>query len=129
MLKVGESWNEEPESMVYQKRYAESIVFNGEMLVMGGYNQNIGWLNAVEKRSSDGSWTEMEPWTLPRMIFDFCAVQMDENRIMVLGKAYTFCLLGVMAIKISSPFSCSVAFSIIKANFLKFKYSEKAKQI
>merc|ERR1712051_1034325 len=84
-LKVGESWNEETESMVYQKRYAESIVFNGEMLVMGGYNQNIGWLNAVEKRSSDGSWTEMEPWTLPRMIFDFCAVQMDENRIMVLG--------------------------------------------
>ena len=91
-LKVGESWHEEPESMVYQKRYAESIVFNGEMLVMGGYNQNIGWLNAVEKRSSDGSWTEMELWTLPRMIFDFCAVQMDENRIMVLGKAYTFCL-------------------------------------
>ena len=89
MLKVGESWHEEQESMVYQKRYAESIVFNGEMLVMGGYNQNIGWLNAVEKRSSDGSWTEMEPWTLPRMIFDFCAVQMDENRIMVLGKAYT----------------------------------------
>ena len=78
--------------MVYQKRYAESIVFNGEMLVMGGYNQNIGWLNAVEKRSSDGSWTEMEPWTLPRMIFDFCAVQMDENRIMVLGKAYNFCV-------------------------------------
>ena len=89
-IKIGESWHEEPESMVYQKRYAESIVFNGEMLVMGGYNQNIGWLNAVEKRSSDGSWTEMEPWTLPRMIFDFCAVQMDDTRIMVLGKAYTF---------------------------------------
>jgi hypothetical protein len=52
LLKVGESWHEEPESMVYQKRYAESIVFNGEMLVMGGYNQNIGWLNAVEKRHS-----------------------------------------------------------------------------
>lgn len=84
-IKIGESWHEEPESMVYQKRYAESIVFNGEMLVMGGYNQNIGWLNAVEKRSSDGSWTEMEPWTLPRMIFDFCAVQMDDTRIMVLG--------------------------------------------
>ena len=81
--------------MVYQKRYAESIVFNGEMLVMGGYNQNIGWLNAVEKRSSDGSWTEMEPWTLPRMIFDFCAVQMDENRIMVLGKAYNFCIFCI----------------------------------
>ena len=93
-LKVGESWHEEPESMVYQKRYAESIVFNGEMLVMGGYNQNIGWLNAVEKRSSDGSWTEMEPWTLPRMIFDFCAVQMDENRIMVLGKHTLFVSLN-----------------------------------
>ena len=71
---------------------------------MGGYNQNIGWLNAVEKRSSDGSWTEMEPWTLPRMIFDFCAVQMDENRIMVLGKACIFCLTkSKLAIKISSP--------------------------
>jgi len=83
-LKVGESWHSE-QSMVYQKRYAESLVFNGEMMVMGGYNQNMGWLNAVEKRSSDGTWTEMEPWAMPRMIFDFCAVQMDDHRIMVLG--------------------------------------------
>ena len=41
--------------MVCQKRYAESLVFNGEMIVMGGYNQNIGWLNAVEIGSSDGT--------------------------------------------------------------------------
>ena len=39
----------------------------------------------------------MEPWTLPRMIFDFCAVQMDENRIMVLGKAYLHFLSNLMA--------------------------------
>lgn len=83
-LKIGESWHPEG-NMVYQKRYAESLVFNGEMIVMGGYNQNIGWLNAVEKRSSDGTWTEMEAWAMPRMIFDFCAVQMDDHRIMVLG--------------------------------------------
>lgn len=83
-LKIGESWHPAGE-MVYQKRYAESLVFNGEMIVMGGYNQNIGWLNAVEKRSSDGTWTEMEAWAMPRMIFDFCAVQMDDHRIMVLG--------------------------------------------
>jgi len=83
-LKIGESWQPEG-NMVYQKRYAESLVFNGEMIVMGGYNQNIGWLNAVEKRSSDTTWTEMEPWAMPRMIFDFCAVQMDDHRIMVLG--------------------------------------------
>jgi len=55
------------------------------MIVMGGYNQNMGWLNAVEKRSSDGTWTEMEAWAMPRKIFDFCAVQMDDHRIMVLG--------------------------------------------
>jgi len=83
-LKVGEGWHGAGQ-MVYQKRYAESLVFNGEMIVMGGYNQNMGWLNAVEKRSSDGTWTEMEPWAMPRMIFDFCAVQMDDHRIMVLG--------------------------------------------
>ena len=88
-LKVGEGWHAEYNTMVYQKRYAESLVFNGEMIVMGGYNQNMGWLNAVEKRSSDGTWTEMEPWAMPRMIFDFCAVQMDDHRIMVLGKTYS----------------------------------------
>ena len=69
-LKVGEGWHGAGQ-MVYQKRYAESLVFNGEMIVMGGYNQNMGWLNAVEKRSSDGTWTEMEPsimYVLPKTI-------------------------------------------------------------
>ena len=71
--------------MNFKKRYAESLVFNGEMVVMGGYNQNQGWLNFVEKRNADGSFTEMTDWQMPRQIFDFCAVDMGNNKIMVLG--------------------------------------------
>ena len=108
-LKVGEGWHAEYNTMVYQKRYAESLVFNGEMIVMGGYNQNMGWLNAVEKRSSDGTWTEMEPWAMPRMIFDFCAVQMDDHRIMVLGKTYS--IEGSISVHVPSLDSFSTAFS------------------
>ena len=73
--------------MIYKKRYADSLVFNGEMVVMGGYNLNQGWLNAVEKLGQDG-WEEMEEWAMPRLIFDFCAVPMDDTRIMVLGEIH-----------------------------------------
>jgi len=84
-LKIGEqSWYEDG-TMQYRRRYAESIVLNGEMIVMGGYNQNQGWLDAVERRQSDGQFVEMTDWKMPRKIFDFCAVQMDEDRIMLLG--------------------------------------------
>ena len=71
--------------MNFKKRYAESLVFNGEMVVMGGYNQNQGWLDFVEKRSADGSFEVMSDWKLPRQIFDFCAVDMGNGKIMVLG--------------------------------------------
>lgn len=82
----GNSWAPASESMVYQKRYAESLVFNGEMYVLGGYNLNQGWLDVIEKRdSATGKWTEV--WTLPRKIFDSCAVVHD-NKIIVLGKAF-----------------------------------------
>ena len=85
-LKIGERRWVNAGTMRYQKRYAESMVFNGEMIVLGGYNQNQGWLDAVELRQSDGHFVEMTDWKLPRKIFDFCAVQMDEDRIMVLGR-------------------------------------------
>ena len=71
--------------MNFARRYADSLVFNGEMVVLGGYNNNQGWLNAVEKKTANG-WELMADWTMPRYIFDFCAVPMDDTRIMVLGE-------------------------------------------
>ncbi len=68
-------------------RYGDSIVFNGEMVIMGGYNLNQGWLPFVYKRSSGNDKPElMRDWEMPRKIYDFCAVAMDDKRIMVLGK-------------------------------------------
>ena len=90
--------------MIYKKRYAESVVLNGEMVVMGGYNNNQGWLSAVEKRGSDGEWSEMEGWALPRLIFDFCAVPMDDNRIMVLGKTFIGRVILVCNFRLGSRF-------------------------
>ena len=55
------------------------------MIVMGGYNNNQGWLNTVEKVSVSGEITDLPEWKLPRKIFDFCAVKMDNGKIMGLG--------------------------------------------
>ncbi len=88
-MPMGQGWSP-ASSMTYAKRYADSLVFNGEMVVLGGYNQNQGWLDAVEKRNGQGQWEEMEAWKMPRKIFDLCAVQMDQDKIMVLGN-FTIC--------------------------------------
>ncbi len=32
------------------REYGASIVFNGEMMVLGGYNDRDGWLDSVEKK-------------------------------------------------------------------------------
>ena len=69
----------------YKRRYAESLVYNGDMIIMGGYNNQQGWLNSVEKVSSSGEISELPDWKLPRKIFDLCAVQMDNGKIMVIG--------------------------------------------
>ena len=69
----------------YKRRYAESLVYNGDMIIMGGYNNQQGWLNSVEKVSSSGEISELPDWKLPRKIFDHCAVQMDNGKIMVIG--------------------------------------------
>jgi len=84
-LQIGSASWQPDGNMNFKKRYAESLVFNGEMLVMGGYNQNQGWLDFVEKRNADGSFTNMPEWKLPRQIYDFCAVDMGNGKIMVLG--------------------------------------------
>lgn len=89
--------------MTYAKRYAESLVFNGEMMVLGGYNERQGWLDAVEKLTS-GGWQEMEPWKMPRKIFDFCAVQMDSTRIMVLGNHLFLMILKLIKRKKANSF-------------------------
>ncbi len=36
--------------MNYAREYCSSIVFNGEMVVVGGYSDRDGWLDSVEKK-------------------------------------------------------------------------------
>lgn len=81
-LKIGDTKWMPVGQMEFRRRYPESVVFNGEMYIMGGYNTNQGWLNSIEKLNGG----LMANWNMPRPIFDFCAVQMDDKRIMVLGR-------------------------------------------
>lgn len=73
-------------SLVDTRRYPASLVFNGEMVVMGGYNVNQGWLDSVEKKTmGQCSFTRMDQWKMPRKLFDHCALQIDSTHIMLIG--------------------------------------------
>lgn len=64
------------------RRYPSSVVINGQVVIMGGYNDdgnNDGWLDSVEVMVADDSGAEckfeMKPeWTLPRGMYNFCLV-------------------------------------------------------
>ena len=69
------------------REYASSIVFGGEMVMLGGYNDRDGWLGTVEKKTADGIWEEMESWELPRKMFNFCAATVDDTHIIIAGRS------------------------------------------
>jgi len=53
-----------------------SLVFNGERMVMGGFNRNSGWLDGVEKkRARTDRWVIQSAWKMPQLMSNFCAVQ------------------------------------------------------
>ena len=73
--------------MNYARDYPASMVFNGEMVMLGGYNNGGGWLDSVEKKDAGtGNWVKMDAWDLPRGTFDLCAEQMDATHIIIAGE-------------------------------------------
>jgi len=85
-LTIGSSsWKTEG-SMNDERDYPASLVFNGEMVILGGYNNGGGWLSSVEKKDAGTTnWIEMDDWELPRGTFDLCGDQMDETHIIIVG--------------------------------------------
>ena len=35
--------------------------------------------------AGEDTWQEMGPWKMPRLLFDFCAAQVDETHLMIVG--------------------------------------------
>ena len=70
----------------YEREYGASCMFNGEMMLFGGYNDRNGWTDLVEKKDAgEDTWQVMGPWKMPRLLFDFCAAQVDETHLMIVG--------------------------------------------
>ncbi len=73
--------------MSKEREYAASTVVGGKMVVVGGYNNNDGWLNAIEyKEPGTDTWTYDTRYDMPAGVFDHCAVSMDDNKVVVIGK-------------------------------------------
>ena len=72
--------------MTTDRKYPASIVLNGEMVVMGGYNDFQGWLDSVDlKPTGQCEFQHKEEWKLPRGMYNFCAVS-HENKIYTIGE-------------------------------------------
>lgn len=69
--------------MTTNRRYPTSLVFEGQMVVMGGYNDMQGWLDSVDVKAVGGcDFSRKEEWKLRRGMYNFCAVSHA-------GKIYT----------------------------------------
>ena len=72
--------------MPIAREMAASLVFNGDMVVMGGFT-NSQFLSQVDrKRAGQSTWQEEPTWEMPREMIEHCAVQVDETHIMIAGK-------------------------------------------
>merc|ERR1712165_477116 len=66
-----------------ERRYPTSLVFDGQLVVMGGYNDMQGWLDSVDIKAKGGcEFARKEEWKLRRGMYNFCAVSHA-------GKIYT----------------------------------------
>jgi len=73
------------------RKYSASLVHNGEMYVLGGYNNAKGWLDTAEmKPKNDPCFQEITSWKLPRGMYNFCAVAHDNKLYTVGGSVYAF---------------------------------------
>jgi len=65
------------------RRYPTSLVHEGQLVVMGGYNDMQGWLDSVDIKAKGGcEFARKEEWKLKRGMYNFCAVSHA-------GKIYT----------------------------------------
>ena len=56
------------------------------MMVFGGYNDRNGWTDLVEKKDAGSdTWQVMSDWQMPRLLFDFCAAQVDDTHLIIVG--------------------------------------------
>jgi len=57
------------------RRYPTSLVYNGQLVVMGGFNDMQGWLDSVDVKAVGGcEFSRKEEWKLMRGMYNFCAV-------------------------------------------------------
>ena len=67
------------------RKYPVSLVLNGEMYVMGGYNDNAGWLDSVDyKPAGQCEFQPKQEWRMLRGMYNFCAVG-HQNKIYTIG--------------------------------------------
>merc|ERR1712165_555563 len=74
---------EESCPLTTNRRYPTSLVFEGQLVVMGGYNDMQGWLDSVDVKAVGGcEFSSKTEWKLQRGMYNFCAVSHA-------GKIYT----------------------------------------
>jgi len=67
------------------RRYPTSLVFEGQMVVMGGYNDMQGWLDSVDIKDKGGcEFSKKTEWKLQRGMYNFCAVS-HKQKIYTIG--------------------------------------------
>jgi len=68
-----------------ERRYPSSLVFDGQLVVMGGFNEMQGWLDSVDIKAKGGcEFSQKEEWKLPRGMYNFCAVS-HKDKIYTIG--------------------------------------------
>jgi len=84
-LKLGDQNWTPAQGMMDAREYHTSTVFNGQMMVFGGFNDRKGWLTGVELKGAgaNGEWAKVA--NLGQGTYDLCAVQMDADHVIVIG--------------------------------------------
>jgi len=76
---------EESCPLTTDRRYPTSLVYDGQLVVMGGYNEMQGWLDSVDIKAKGGcEFARKDEWKLQRGMYNFCAVT-HGNKIYTIG--------------------------------------------
>jgi len=76
---------EESCPLTTDRRYPTSLVYDGQLVVMGGFNDVQGWLDSVDVKAKGGcEFSRKDEWKLPRGMYNFCAVT-HNNKIYTIG--------------------------------------------
>jgi len=73
------------------RKYPSSLVFNDEMYVLGGYNDQAGWLDSVDyKPMGQCEFQAKDEWKMLRGMYNFCAVGYGDKIYTIGGSIYAF---------------------------------------